>query len=63
MVMVCLRYLILMVVHDSYGMPHPQGICVLSELNTLNELINHFQGLYQNPNVLFELKGVHINEK
>ena len=48
---------------DSYGMPHPQGICVLLEVNTLNELINHFQGLYQNPNVLFELKGVHINEK
>ena len=22
-----------------------------------------FQGLYQNPNVLFELKGVHIHEK
>ena len=48
---------------DSYGMPHPQGICVLLEVKTLNELINHFQCLYQNPNVLFELKGVHINEK
>ena len=48
---------------DSYGMPHPQGTCVLLEVNTLNELINYFQGLYQNPNVLFELKGVHINEK
>ena len=35
----------------------------MSEVNTLNELINYFQGLYQNPNVLFELKGVHINEK
>ena len=44
-------------------MPHPQGTCVLLEVNTLNELINYFQGLYQNPNVLFELKGVHINEK
>ena len=61
MVMVCLRYLILMVA--IHVMPHPQGICVLLEVNTLNELINHFQGLYQNPNVLFELKGVHINEK
>ena len=48
---------------DSYGMPHPQGTCVLLEVNTLNELINYFQGLYQNPNVLFELKDVHINEK
>ena len=44
-------------------MPHPQGTCVLLEVNTLNELINYFQGLYQNPNVLFELKGVHINRK
>ena len=44
-------------------MPHPQGTCVLLEVNTLNELINSFQGLFQNPNVLFELKGVHINEK
>ena len=48
---------------DSYGMPHPQGTCVLLEVNTLNELINYFEGLYQNPNVLFELKGVHINRK
>ena len=44
-------------------MLHPQGTCVLLEVNTLNELINYFQGLYQNQNVLFELKGVHINEK
>ena len=44
-------------------MPHPQGTCVLLEVNTLNELINYFQGRYQNPNVLFELKGVHINEE
>ena len=48
---------------DSYGMPHLQGTCELLEVNTLNELINYFDGLYQNPNVLFELKGVHINEK
>ena len=48
---------------DPYGMPHPQGTCVLLEVNTLNELIDYFQGLYQNSNVLFELKGVHINEK
>ena len=44
-------------------MPHPQGTCVLLEVNTSNELIDYFQGLYQNSNVLFELKGVHINEK
>ena len=44
-------------------MPHPQGTKVLLEVNTLNELIYYFQGLYQNPDVLFELKGVHINEK
>ena len=54
-------------IFDSHGrnsyMPHPQGTCVLLEVNTLNELINYFQGLYQNQNVLFELKGVHINEK
>ena len=37
---------------DSYGMSHPQGTCVLLEVNTLNELIKYFQGLYQNPNVL-----------
>ena len=36
---------------------------MLLEVNTLNELINYFEGLYQNPNVSFELKGVHINEK
>ena len=35
---------------------------MLLEVNTLNELINYFEGL-QNPNGSFELKGVHINEK
>ena len=30
-------------------MSHPQGTCVLLEVNTLNELINYFQGLYQDP--------------
>ena len=44
-------------------MSRPQGACVLLKVNTLNELINYFQGLYQNPSVLFELKGVHVNEK
>ena len=37
---------------DSYGIPHTQGTCVLLEVSTLNELINYFQGLYQNENVL-----------
>ena len=44
-------------------MSHPRGTCVLLEVNTLNELINYLKGLYQNPNVLLELKGVHIHEK
>ena len=43
--------------------PHPQGICMLLEVNILNELINYSEGLHQNPNVLFEPKVVHINEK
>ena len=47
---------------DSFGIPHPQGTCVLLEVNTLNELINYFQMVYQNPEVIFELKGVHIIE-
>ena len=58
--MVSLRYLILKV---EIHMPHPRGTCVLLEVNTLNERINYFQGLYQNPDVLFELRGVNINEK
>ncbi|XP_015764283.1 PREDICTED: uncharacterized protein LOC107343234 [Acropora digitifera] len=47
---------------DSFGIPHPQGTCVLLEVNTLNELVNYFQMVYQNPEVVFELKGVHIIE-
>ena len=57
------KFKILILKVEIYGMLHTQGTCVLLEVNTLNELINYFQGLYQNPNVLFELKGVHINEK
>ncbi|RMX53308.1 hypothetical protein pdam_00022791 [Pocillopora damicornis] len=34
-------------------MSHPQGTCVLLEVNTLNELINYFQGLYQDPMYIF----------
>ena len=40
---------------DSFGIPHPQGTCVLLEVNTLNELINHFKIVYQNAEVRFEL--------
>ena len=28
-----------------------------------DNVANYFQGRYQNPHVLFELKGVHINEE
>ena len=31
---------------DLYGMHHSQGTCVLLEVNTLNEPIDYFQGLY-----------------
>ena len=43
-------------------MPHPQGTCVLLEVNTLNELVNYFQMVYQSPDVIYEIKGVHITE-
>ena len=36
-------------------MPHPQGTCVLFKWADKKYI--------KNPNVLFELKGVHINEK
>ena len=45
---------------DSYGMSHPQGTCVLLEVNTLNELIKYFQGLYQNPNVYQQIGINHL---
>ncbi|RMX48125.1 hypothetical protein pdam_00002635 [Pocillopora damicornis] len=57
------KFKILILKVEIYGMPHTQGTCVLLEVNTLNELINYFHGLYQNPNVLFELKGEPTNEK
>ena len=47
---------------NAFGMPHPQGTCVLLEINTLNELINYFQMVYQIPDVMYEIKGVHITE-
>ena len=36
--------------------PHPQGICMLLEVNILNELINYSEGLHQNPNVYLNSK-------
>ena len=39
-------------------MSHPQGTCVLLEVNTLNELINYFQGLYQDPMYIFMKNNV-----
>ena len=47
---------------DLFGMPHPQGTCVLLELDPLNELLNYFLALCTISNALFELKGVHISE-
>ena len=41
-------------------MSHPQGTCVLLEVNTLNELIIYFQGLYQNPNVYQQIGINHL---
>ena len=42
---------------DSYSMPHPQGTCVLLEVNTLNEQINYFQMLYFNSKVYMLMKN------
>ena len=40
---------------DLYGTPHPQGTCALLEVKTCADKLF--------SNVLFQLKGVHINEK
>ena len=42
---------------DSYGMPHPQGTCVLLEVNTLNEQINYFQMFNFNSKVYILMKN------
>ena len=48
---------------DSYGMCHSQGTCVLLEAETLNKLTEYFQILHSiSPEVLFEVRGVHISE-
>ena len=44
---------------DSFGMAHSHGTCVLLEVNSINNLVEYFQNLYQ-PDVLFELKGIKI---
>ena len=41
---------------DSYGMPHPQGTCVVLEVNTLNELINYFK-------VFIRIQMIYLNSK
>ena len=45
-------------IRDSCGMIHPQGTCVLLELQTLNSLLNYIQTLYRYTNAQFELKNV-----
>ena len=47
---------------NSSGLPHPQGTCVLLNVDDINSLINYFQSLYDNLTGLFELRGVHITE-
>jgi len=45
---------------DSYGRSHAQGICVLLEVLSLSDLVHYFQSIHNN--VMFEVKGVIINE-
>lgn len=45
---------------DSYGLPRPQGTCVLLDVDNHSALINYFQSLYGNSTGSFELRGVHI---
>ena len=45
---------------DSYGRSHAQGICVLLEVLSLSDLVHYFQSVHNN--VMFEVKGVIINE-
>ena len=40
---------------DMYGNSHSEGTCVLLEIKSMHELVQHFQSLYGN-----EHKGVHI---
>ena len=48
---------------DAFGMGHPQGTCVLLEVQSLNKLIEYFQVLYSMcPGISFEVRGVHITK-
>ena len=41
---------------NSSGLPHPQGTCVLQNVDDINSLINYFQSLYDNLTGLFQLR-------
>lgn len=45
---------------DLYGRGHPEGICVLIEVSSLNSLEQYFKSIHNND--MFEVKGVKINE-
>ena len=45
---------------DSNGRSHAQGTCVLLEVLSLSDLVHYFQCIHNN--VMFEVKGVLINE-
>ena len=45
---------------DLYGRGHPEGICVLIEVSSLNSLEKYFKSIHNND--MFEVKGVKINE-
>ena len=47
---------------DSRGMVHPEGTCVLLELQNLNNLLSYVQEFYKSSNVQYELKGVQVSE-
>ena len=48
---------------NSYGFPHPQGTCVLLDVDDFTALINYFQSLYDQSRGLFELRGVCVSLK
>ena len=45
---------------DSYDRSHAQGTCVLLEVLSLSDLVHYFQSMHNN--VMFEVKGLIINE-
>ena len=44
---------------DSFGMPHPQGTCVLLEFDSISNLTEYFKFMYR-FGAIFELRGVKI---